>query len=262
MCFIDSYRDEIEEIVRRNYTVNFEYTSPLNQIVLYYLDSKLRVLSIRSHLNGETLFGDQLISFLKENNFLTVMENVVSFKRISTSIKHQELVEDIRKETEGEGYVVEIIHSNQKSYLIKIKTEKYLLLHHTKNAASSSSSRYLFQCVINEQTDDLRSLYVGSYDMLDRIKQMEERIRPIYNQMIQTIELFYEDNKYLSRKNYAIKISKNNDFKIYMPLLMNLLTGKENDYKKFAINHMKDIFNVNDDNNSVTTTTTTTTDQD
>jgi hypothetical protein len=32
-----------------------------------------------------------------------------------------------------------------------------------------------------------------------------------------------------------------------MSLLMNLYLGKENDYKKFSINHMKDIFHIDDE---------------
>ncbi len=242
---LGQYRDEIEEIVRRNYTVNFEYTSPLNQVVLFYFESKLSVLSIRCHSNGDTLFGDRLISFLHENHFSTILENIVSFKTVSKSITHQELIESIRQETEGEGYVVEIISSNQKSYLVKIKTEKYLRLHHTK--FSCCSSQHFFQCVIYEQTDDLRSLFINGKEILEKIQAMEEKVRPIYNQLIQSVELFYEENKSLSRKDYAIKASNTPQLKIYMPLMMNLYLGKENDYKKFSINHMKDLFNINDE---------------
>jgi T4 RnlA family RNA ligase len=243
---LGQYRDEVEEIVRRNYTVNFEYTSPLNQIVLFYSKSKLSVLSIRCHSNGDTLFGDRLISFLQENRFSAILENIVSFKTVPNSITHQELIEDIRKETGGEGYVVEIIPPNQKSYLVKVKTEKYLRLHHTR--FSSCSSWHFFQCVIYEQTDDLRSLYTNAKDVLEKIQKIEDKTRPIYNQLVQTIELFYEENKHLSRKDYAIKVVNTTQLKIYMPLIMNLYLGKENDYKKFSINHMKDIFHIDDEN--------------
>ncbi len=228
--------------------MNFEYTSPANQVVLYYGESQLRVLSIRCHLTGETLFGDQLIQFLKEKNFSTTIKNVVSFKRILTEITHQKLIENIRNQTEGEGYVVEIINSNQKSYLVKIKTHKYLLLHQSK--FNSKSSKHLFQCVINEQTDDLRSLFINDNDSLDRITKMEDKVRPIFNEIIQTVQLFYEENKYLSRKDYAIKVTNTSNMKIYMPLLMNLYLGKENDYKHFSINHIKDIFGIVQDTNT------------
>jgi hypothetical protein len=214
-------------------------------VVLFYFESKLSVLSIRCHSNGDTLFGDQLISFLRENHFSTILENIVSFKTVSKSITHQELIESIRQETEGEGYVVEIILSNQKSYLVKIKTEKYLRLHHPK--FNCCSSQHFFQCVIYEQTDDLRSLFINAKEILEKIQTMEEKVRPIYNQLVQSVELFYEENKSLSRKDYAIKASNTPQLKIYMPLMINLYLGKENDYKKFSINHMKDLFNINDE---------------
>ncbi|CAF1136264.1 unnamed protein product [Adineta ricciae] len=242
------YFDEVSSIVHDNKTVNFEYTSPTNQIVLYYNEPELRILSIRCHLTGVTLFGNRLIKFLEEKHCSTMVENVVSFKQIAMDLAHAKLVEDIRNETEGEGYVVEIIGADQKSYLVKIKTHKYLLLHHTRT--SLSSPKYLFQCVINEQTDDLRSLVVDQDEYLRKITDMENRVRPIYNQIVQTVENFHEENKDLSRKDYAIKIMNENAMKVYMPLLMNLYGGKENDFKKFAISHMKDIFQITEDTNT------------
>ena len=230
--------------MRRNYTVNFEYTSPSNHIVLYYPESKLSVLSIRSHVDGETLFGDRLISFLQENHFPTVLQHIVFFKPVPIDVTHQELVENIRKELQGEGYVVEIVPSDRKPYLVKIKTEKYLLLHHTKS--TGRSARHLFQSVIYEQTDDLRSLFMTEDEMLRRIQDMERRIQPIYNELVRSVEQFYEENKHLSRKDFAIKASNDGSSKIYMPLMMNLYAGKENDYKKFAINHMRDIFHLDE----------------
>lgn len=242
---LDQYREEIEEIVRRNYTVNFEYTSPANHIVLYYPESELRVLSIRSHSDGETLFGDRLVSFLQENHFPVVLQHVVSFTTVSNSVTHQQLVGNIRKEVQGEGYVIEIIPPDRKSYLVKIKTEKYLLLHQTK--FNARSNRYFFQCVINEQTDDLRSLFMTEEELLRKIKDMERKIQPIYNQLIRTVEQFYEENKHLPRKDYALKAINEGPSKIYLSLIMNLYVGKENDYKKFSINHMRDIFHVDED---------------
>ena len=245
LSILGQYREEIEEIVRRNYTVNFEYTSPSNHVVLYYPESKLSVLSIRSHLDGETLFGNRLISFLQENHFPTVLQHVVSFTTVFNSITHQQLIENIRKEVQGEGYVIEIVLSDRKPYLVKIKTEKYLLLHHTK--FNCRSNRYFFQCVINEQTDDLRSLFMTEEELLTKIQDMERRIQPVYNQLIRTVEQFYEENKHLSRKDYALKALNEGPSKIYMSLMMNLYLRKENDYKKFSINHMRDIFHVDED---------------
>jgi hypothetical protein len=174
-----------------------------------------------------------------------MIANAVSYKQIAGAVTHEQLVRDIRNEAEGEGYVIEIISSNHKSYLVKIKTLKYLALHHA--FSNCTSAKHLFECVINEQTDDLRSLFVQKPDVLRRIEEMESKVRPIYNRLIHTVQSFYEDNKHLSRKDYAIQITNSMSFKIYMPLLMNLYGAKENDYKKFALSHMKDIFGIVDD---------------
>ncbi len=230
--------------------MNFEYIAPSNQVVVYYSEPKLSVLSIRSHSNGDTLFGDPLISFLQENQFLTTIGHVVSFKTVVESITHGKFIEGIRKETVGEGYVVQILHTDRKSYLVKIKTEKYLALHHTK--FNCSSSRYFFQCVINECTDDLKALYVNEAEVLEKISRMEAKVQPIYNHILQTIESFHQENSHLSRKDYAIKVLSIPGMKVFMPLLMNLYVGKDNDYKKFAISHMKDLFHIDDENDSAT----------
>ncbi|CAF2470413.1 unnamed protein product [Rotaria sp. Silwood2] len=222
-----------------------EYTSPLNHIVLHYPRSELTVLSIRSHLTGETLFARRLISFLREHKFHSILERVVTFTSIPSDLCQKELVKNIRDETKGEGYVVEIIRSDQTSYLVKIKTNKYLQLHHCKD--SVNSLQHLFENVINEQTDDLRSLFKDDLVALEKITKMEEQVRPQFNQMVQSIEQFYEENKHLSRKDYAILINNTSSIKkIYMKLLMNLYADKINDYKQFALMHAKDLFGIND----------------
>jgi T4 RnlA family RNA ligase len=170
-----------------------EYTSPTNRIVIHYPQSELTVLSIRSHLTGETLFARRLQIFLIENNFQSILEHLVPFKSISTHISHQELCQNISSEIQGEGYVVEIIHQNQSSYLVKIKNHKYFQLHHCKDIINSP--KHLFQSIINEQSDDFRSLFQNDSEALERINQMEEQVRPLFNQLnnfMKKINLFRE----------------------------------------------------------------------
>ena len=241
---LGQFKSEIENLVNLHYTVNMEYTSPSNRIVVHYPESRLTVLSIRSHLTGETLFARHLLSFLIEHNFQSILERIVPFKSIPRHLSHAEFCQNIYGETQGEGYVVEIIRAEQSSYLVKIKTHSYLRLHHCKD--SVNSSRRLFESVINEQSDDLRSLFQDNPGALERITKMEEQVRSQFNQMVQSIEQFYETNKSLSRKDYAILINSTPSMKIYMGLLMNLYSAKVNDYKQFAISHAKDIFGIND----------------
>src|ERR1700722_4486488 len=103
----------------------------------------------------------------------------------------------------------------------------------------------LFENVINEHSDDLKSLFKDDSDALQRISQMEHRVAPLFNRMVQSIEQFYEQNKHLLRKDYALLITNTPSMKVYMPLLMNLYTKKENDFKRFALSHAKDLFGIN-----------------
>jgi len=126
---------EIQSLVEQGYTVNFELTSPRNRIVILHDVDQLTVLSIRSHITGENLFGTRLQQFLLDG-YPIMMENMVSYENFSTIEmdveKHRELIEAIRHENIGEGYVVEIILGDGTSYLTKVKNTTFLELEKKK----------------------------------------------------------------------------------------------------------------------------------
>jgi len=228
-----------------------EYTSPSNHVFVSYPNSQLTVLSIRSHVDGQTLFGTRLKKFLLENQFPIILNHLVSFESISSDVTHKQLSQDIHQQPYGEGYVVEIIQPDQSSYLVKIKTQKYLLLH--RDGENANSPRSLFEAIINEHSDDLRGLFQDDIDTLRRIDEMEQNIGPKYNRMIDSIEQFYRTNKHLSKKDFAGSITGKENMKIYSPLLMKLYAGEENDYKGFAMKHAKELFGFYGDGNQATT---------
>lgn len=49
------FKDELKYLERHGYTVNMEYTSPKNPIVLSYDDDYLHVLNVRNRMNGDYL---------------------------------------------------------------------------------------------------------------------------------------------------------------------------------------------------------------
>jgi T4 RnlA family RNA ligase len=126
---------ELQSLVEQRYTINFELTSSRNRIVLSYEVDRLTLLSIRSHVTGENLFGTRLQQILLDR-YPVMLKNMVSYESFSTiemSVeKHRELIEAIRKETTGEGYVVEIILSDGTSYLTKVKNTTFLELEKKK----------------------------------------------------------------------------------------------------------------------------------
>ena len=71
---------------------------------------------------------------------------------------------------------------------------------------------------------------------------MEKQIMPVYNHMIKSCEEFYEENQYLTQKDYAIKArSEERDI---MPLLMNLYLGYDTNFEEFAIKNVYKIFGI------------------
>lgn len=229
-----------------------EYTSPSNHVFASYPEPQLTVLSIRSHVDGQTLFGTRLKRFLLENHFLTILKHIVPFESVPSDVTHRQLLQDIFQQQHGEGYVIEIIQPDQPSYLVKVKTQKYLRIH--RDGQDANSPRSLFEAIINEKIDDLTGLFQDDIETLKRINEMEENIRPKYNRMIESIEQFYRANKHMSKRDFVRSITMNDNMKMYLPLLMTLYAGEENDYKGFAIKYAKDLFGMAGDGNQSTAT--------
>ena len=238
-----SFKEELKKLVDMGYTVNLEYTSPENRIVVPYQEEKLTVLSVRSHLDGQNYFATKLKKLLDQHGLHTVKSNMVVHESLHDKpLEHSKFVDDVRAEQEGEGYVVEIVIDESISYLTKIKNLKYIALHHTKD--SVNSPKRLFEAVIEEGTDDLRSMFADDPYVLNKVEEMEKLVQPIFNHIIKTVEGFCEENKELSRKDYAIKAKS--EHPEYMGMLMNAYLNQPIDYKTFAKKHRKDIFGIED----------------
>lgn len=236
---------ELEELVRRGYTVNMEYVSPTNHVYVAYPEAQLKILSIRCHSDGKTYYGSFLKIFLMENNFHTLVEQLVSFERVSLDISHKDLIKSIYEQETGEGYVVEIIQPDQTSYLVKMKTRKYLSIH--RDGENSNSSKSLFEAVINENSDDLKSLFRNDVNTLNRIEEMENEIRPKFNRMVQLVEDFHRNHQDVSKKKFIEVVNQRSEIKMYLPILLQLFQGERIDYKAFAMKNAKEIFGIHGD---------------
>ena len=200
----------------RGYTVNMEWCSPDNRIVLGYEQPHLEVLNIRNRQNGEYLFADDIES---DSYLLEFWTNVVT---IGDPV---EFVEKVPALTGIEGFVV-----RTPDIWFKLKTDWYLSLHRLKD--SINSPRRLFEAVLDEATDDLRASFHDDPLALKQIADMEEYVIELYHEMAPTVETFYWVNKNLDRKEYAIKGQQ--ELKpMYFSLAMQKYTGREPDYKGF-----------------------------
>ncbi len=236
-------KNEITKMVKEGWTFNMEYTSPENRIVIPYQFEDLTILSARKHDTGENFFATKLNALLEKRGMVDSIKKMVKSESLhNLNLSHEKFVDEVRKEQEGEGYVVEVIKSESESYLIKLKNIKYVTLHQTKD--SVNSDKKLFESVIEEATDDLRSLFFDDQYVLDKIEAMEKKVRPIYNHIVSTVENFYEKNKGMTRKDYAIAINKENPE--FLGLAMTMYLGKNPDFKDFAKKRRKELFGVED----------------
>lgn len=210
------------DLTLHGFTVNMEFISPRNQIVLPYSKEELVVLNIRNNETGLTLFKDQVYDH-RDLPWVSATKDI-----LFTSIAEMKGIE---------GFVIRF----KDGLLAKIKTEEYLVLHKTKD--SVTIPRRLFECVIMECTDDLKAMFKSDPLSLTRIGEMEALVIPKYNHMVSSVEKYYEENKHLSRKDYAIKGQK--EINNFFGLAMNKYIGREPNFKEFAIKNYT-MFGINE----------------
>jgi len=246
------FKQTLERLTRLGYSVHMELTSPVLRIVVGYEKVSLTVLNIRDTLNGTIYYRSNLHSLpyaLSEENIQLLKDNWVTdlsieealhkykddpaFIGVTNGADFVERVKDIRG---IEGFVVRL----KNGQLFKRKGDHYCHLHLLKE--NVSAPRRLFECVIAGASDDVKVMFADDAIAIKLITDMEQKVIPIYNNIISTVEGFYEDNKHLSRKDYAIKAQSVGDD--LMGLKMNVYVGRTNDYAEFAIKH-NHLFGIN-----------------
>lgn len=219
---------ELYTLAAFGYTINMEWVAPDNRIVLGYENPELRVLNIRNHVDGSYMDRDDLHDSYAEIAARWTL-------RVNLDVDPAEFVKTIPDMQNIEGFVVRL-DSGQR---VKIKTSWYLALHHTKD--SINSPRRLFEAVLEEATDDMKSLFHDDTLAIKQIEDMERFVEEKYNHMVDTVERFYERNKHLERKDYAILGQQELAGTMYFGLAMNKYVGKPTDYKAFLKSKWKQL---------------------
>jgi T4 RnlA family RNA ligase len=202
-------------------TVNLEWVSPNNRIVLGYLEPNLLVLNARSTETGEYVNPWILHEHMAASVDLDGLDIVQFVNGIP------DMLDDI------EGYVVKLADGKW----MKIKTSKYLSLHHAKD--SVNNPRRLYECVLEEGVDDLRSMFFHDALAMKLIEEMQEKVTRLYNHVVKTVEDFYEANKALDRKSYAIK-GRDEMPDLLFGLAMSKYLERPVDYKAFMVSRYKE----------------------
>ena len=219
---------KIVEYVDAGWTINCEYVSRSNMIVVKYDQPDVRVFSMRNNVTGEYLFGQAVIDIFGADHCVKVLE----------TDNIEQYVQDIINSTDDsiEGIVVAYTRNNQLGF-VKVKTKQYLLRHSIKGSITDGDTN-LYESIVNETIDDTKAYFaeIGDTYVLQLIDSYEQMIIPKANKILSDLTQFYEANKELSRKDYAIKAK--NEFGELMPLAMELYLGRL-DFKGWMLKNKK-----------------------
>ncbi|QIW87016.1 hypothetical protein AHP1_1851 [Aeromonas phage Ahp1_CNU-2021] len=174
------------------YTVNFEWTSPKNQIVLGYSEPELRILNVRNRDTGEYVDVQEL---LRDPVFVKYAVDL--FEAPSDPA----WVSSIGGMTGIEGFVISC-----GNMLIKVKTDWYVALHHTKD--SINNNKRLIVCCAENCTDDLLQMFKDDEISLQKIRTFDKHFSDVVGETFGEIFRNYNQNKALIRKDYAIAMSR------------------------------------------------------
>lgn len=180
------------ELAKADYTVNMEYVSPTNRVVLDYAEPQVIVLNIRHNSTGEYVDMTELQKDPVIRKYLTdffaVAEDFESWA-----------AEQKKTNTEDEGYVVYMSDGLK----FKVKTNWYVKLHHTKD--SINSNKELVNVIATGGSDDLKAMFFDDEAALEKIKAFEQMWFDTVGRMTQDVLRAYEDLRHLERRDYAMQ---------------------------------------------------------
>lgn len=230
---ISKAKAAIENAVRSGFTVNMEYVSPRNRIVIPYERVDLKILSVRYNEDGSYVDHED-IAKMWPDMYPHLIREYTHFSG------HDDLVEWIENGTGFEGVVVRTADDR----FVKLKTEWYRSLHRAIDAVDSDKK--ILETVLSDSSDDFKALVSETRpDVKKRIEDIESVVIPYYNDLVRSVEGFVDQMKnegITERKDVAIK-AKQTLPPDTIPLIMNLWNGKKVDYPKYLMNRHKEILN-------------------
>jgi len=219
------FKHQLSGAEKLGYTVMMEFVAPTNRIVLGYEKPDLIVLGIRNREDGTFVYNEDVDA----DNFPEILSRWTKIEKIINPTDFLATVPDM---SNIEGFVCRM----EDGMFFKLKTTQYCALHHTKD--SINCPRRLYEAVLEEGTDDMRSLFHDDPVAIKMIEEMELFVDEKYNHLVDTVERFYERIKHMERKEYAI-LGQKELTRQQFSLAMQKYTGKEVNYKDFMKRNWK-----------------------
>jgi RNA ligase len=225
----EGIRRFVDYSLNNNIQPFFELTSPMNQIVLRYNKTELKVIQLRDSFTGnyadtteefrDMIFETYGIEFADE-----LPLEVYTFEKM---VELRETVEDI------EGWVV-----TTERGMLKIKTEEYMHLHHLMTDAITKENEVIRMTLDEEIDDVLAEIPMDALELRFFVETISNGIVDHVNEFSEKIKEMHIDMKtlYPERKDYAIacKLSE------YFGLLMKAFQDPSDEaIEKEVINYLR-----------------------
>ena len=227
------FRNTVDKLVELypDYSINFEYVSPDNLIVVPYERTELVILNMRGR-DGDYIFPP-------------VIEQQVGSRWVvdwfvrSDNEDFVKSVFNMTTDSDGrmiEGFVMKLSNGDMK----KIKTDNYVRIHHIKSSINVDAN--LFNVIIDEDYDDIIKMIEHDENLKKRFDDMFDFASKFYNHFVATVEDYARDNKHLERKEYVMKAKDDpNITKMMFGVVMALYDNKPFDYKAYVKKYAKEI---------------------
>ena len=204
---------------QRGYTVNMELISPVPKfrIVLYYPVSRLVVLNARHRYSGEYLPMAEIPCNLFAGN---VDHDVLNHLDTATNV---------------EGYIV----IDDKKNWWKEKCKWYLERHRAKDFVNQPLA--FVELVLKDEADDVFALLEDQPEILKEMQDLQHKVISFANKLVNTVNGYYEANKHLDRKDYAIKGQEELSSLEFALAMMHFGKDEEPNYKAVLLKSAKKV---------------------
>ena len=187
-------RSFVKEQISKGHCVFFEYTSPLNRIVIKYSVSSLSLTKIRDGRTGEYLFSESVPEGLK------MAENeTFEFTSLDDLMKTYETLEN------KEGSVITFRKPDGNQLLVKVKTADYFAKHHIMTEFIYQEN-VIVEMILNETIDDMLSL-IEDAETRERIngliKIAQKKFREEVERAQKFVDIYLEDPTVPAKDLYA-----------------------------------------------------------
>jgi len=185
-------KDFILELMSEGIYPIFEYISPLNRVVLLYPNEELRLIAVRKAENSN-------FKYLPYDKIIEIAETLNISPANFFEFSKEELLKKQKTEEEVEGWV---IYTSKD--LVKIKTQWYFENH--KYNPQNIREDFIFNCVLNEEIDDVFSMLSGvNPELEEKVREYANKIYNYLSERIKLVEKVYSELDQIGIENFCRK---------------------------------------------------------